>query len=91
MSERCELWPECSCNRILCHYQEMLDRDVVLELSEILSAEFNIFHALECAAVHCPDLTVKRYCAAQLVNRYLNEHRQGDFAAMVERYAEKRA
>ncbi len=77
--KRCSIWPECSCNRVLCHWQDKLDNDdVAWEREELVWAECLIFHALSCAAAHCPNPKIRTYATLQLLNPWWHRQRRGE-------------
>jgi hypothetical protein len=83
----CSIWPECSCCRIIEHYQLLIEAEALetLSLKELCHAERLVFEALACAAKHCPENHIRAYCARQVADRWWEDYRNNDFAAILDR------
>lgn len=78
-AKRCDLWPECACNKTLEHWQRKLLTTSSPWEFEILSwAETSIYLALECVAAHCPNRKMKSYAQVQLLNSWWDRQRRGE-------------
>jgi hypothetical protein len=74
-SPECLLWPSCGCFKNLAHWQEALqDHDRTFTLEQLEDAADLLFYTCACVATHCPDPTIKAYCARQWAN--LTQRRQ---------------
>jgi hypothetical protein len=90
--KRCNVWPDCSCNRFLCVYQDLIARDELATLSreDLGQAELTNWLALDCAARYCPDDMVRWYCVAQKMNPWW-ERRGGENDKYRREYGRQRA
>lgn len=78
-TKRCNLWPDCACNKTLVHWQRKLLASCSPWEFEILSwAETSIYLALECVAAHCPSRKMKVYAQLQLLNPWWDRQRRGE-------------
>ena len=68
-SKTCLLWPYCACHDNIVKWQQALeDDDRIFTAEELSWAEDIIYVSVACAATHCPDRKIKRYCIEQLAN-----------------------
>jgi hypothetical protein len=86
--KRCQIWPECSCAKIIVRWQERPVEEWPVEIKDLAWVELSIFLALSCAERHCPDRKVRAYAAVQLLNPYWNRQRRGE--ELTEEFVQRR-
>ena len=78
-AKKCNLWPECACNKTLAHWQRQLLTNSYPWTFESLSwADTSIFITLACVAERCPSRKVKTYAQMQLLNPWWDRQRRGE-------------
>ena len=81
----CVLWPDCGCRGHLVQYQQLLmDERRVFTPSELEEIETLVFYSIACAAEHCPDPKIKRYCTAQFQKLDARRRRMETIAKLAE-------
>jgi hypothetical protein len=87
--KRCDLWPDCCCNKTLLHWQDRLPyEEFELTLEQLSWAETSVFLALSCIAAHCPQRRVRAYAEMQLIKPWWDRQRRLE---TIEDLAEKEA